>query len=123
MKKTLYLFILIFLLYSCDGIYDYTYIVSNETNFTIQIDVKTKTWEIIDSTFFVEKNRTDTLFIVDHGVEGGNGPHFNHLFEDIDSFIVSIGDTIFSKRNFIEDDEWTYSDGVYSTLITEEEFE
>jgi hypothetical protein len=120
MKKFIQLFLLVVIMVACDYAYDYSYKVTNDCDKPIMVKVKTFR---IDSTFEINQKKTKVLFIKDHGVESANGPHFRDVNKDLESFRVSKGDSIFSKRYFLKNEAWIFSDGEYSTTITENEFE
>ncbi len=124
LKRFIYTFLILFFIVSCDCMYDYTYEVTNNSDSNIKIDltIDYKTFKL-DSVFNVNQNETKKLFITDHFIEGCNGPYFLDVSFDLDKFIVSKNDTIFSKKNYLENSSWQYANGFYRTTITNEEFQ
>lgn len=123
MKIHLYsLFFLLLFLFSCDCTYDYEYIIENQTNSTIKIKWDAKFADFpIDSTEIVE-GTSQTFYRTSHGVEPCyDGPFFTEVTVDFNSLSIQ-KDSLFSNRDYLESDQWTYSDGVYFTIITEKEF-
>ena len=115
------LFILGFLLImsGCEYAYDYSYTVTNKSDGQIKVYVKTFR---IDSTFSIPKDSTKLLFIKDHGIEGSKGPYFRNVTDDLESFVVTKGDTLKSMRDYLKNDAWTFKNGDYSTTVTNDEF-
>jgi hypothetical protein len=109
----------ILFLTSCEYSYDYSYKITNETESQIKVYVKTFR---IDSTFQISKDSTSILFVKDHGIEGSKGPYFDDVTVDLDSLTVTKDDAIRSTRNYLENDAWTFKEGVYSTTVTDDEF-
>jgi hypothetical protein len=103
----------------CDYAYDYSYTVTNKSDSQINVYVKTIS---IDSTFSIAKDSTKKLFIGHHGAEGSKGPYFDNVTVDLDSFKVTKNDTIMSTRDYLKNDAWTFTNGDYSTTVTNDEF-
>ena len=112
-------FVLLFT--SCEYGYDYSYRVTNMTDTLINVYAKTF---LIDSTFIIPKDSTKVLLVTNHGIEGSRGPYFSDVNVDLDIFIIKKNDIITSKRDYLKNDAWSFNDndGVYSTIVTNEEF-
>lgn len=114
-------FSLIFLsLISCvDYSYNYTYKVTNLSGSGIKIDLKTT--EGIDSTYSIDNNEIRILFITNHGLEGPDGPHFTDVSTDLEELIITKNEIV-SKKNYLDNLSWEFSDGTYHSIVTNEEF-
>ena len=119
MKTIIWTIGLLLLLTSCDYEWPYSYIVTNSTDTTIKVYVKTFD---IDSIFIIKKDSIKTLFHLNHGIEGSKGPYFRDVNKDLNKFEIIKNDTIKSKRNYLKNDAWTFNDGRYSTTVTNDEF-
>jgi hypothetical protein len=119
MKNRFVIFGLMLLMVSCDYLYDYSYTVTNKTD--AQISVYVETFEI-DSTFIISKDSTKILFITSHGIEGAKGPYFDNVDVDLKSFTITKNDTLKSKRDYLDNASWTFSNGNYYTDVSNDEF-
>ncbi len=119
LKKFIYITLILIFIVSCDYMYDYTYEVTNNSDSNIKIKLKTFN---LDSVFNVNQNEIKILFITHHQVEGSDGPYFKDVSFDLANFIVSKNDTIFSKKDYLNNSSWQYDNGFYRTTITNEEF-
>lgn len=121
MKKDLLIpFICLFAFFSCDHTYKYTYEVTNESDSEVRIDLESSRF---DSSYLVSTNETIILFVTEHGVEASNGPYFKDVAYDLDEFIVTKDRTLISKKDYLDNSSWIYSDGWYRATVTNEEFE
>lgn len=108
------------LLTCCDYGYDYTYKVTNDSDFDVKIELETFRF---DSTYFILAHERKTLFTKSHGAEGSKGPYYDDVANDLYKFVLTKNDTIFSTRDYLENAAWEYNDGLYHATIESEEFE
>ena len=113
------LIVIIFLLSSCDAVYNYTYQVTNKTNSEIEIELKTFQ---IDTIYTIEKNVTKILFVTDHGVERPKCPYYRDVSYDLKKFNVMKNDTIISSKNYLDSASWSFNNGIYNAIIEPDEF-
>jgi hypothetical protein len=118
-KKITFLILLLSgLLISCEYSYTYSYSVTNSSDTTV--DVRLKTYKV-DSVFKLTKDETRILYRTDHGIQSSRGPHFSDVKEDLKIFTVSKGQ-VQSRRDYLKNSNWNFEKGVYSTVITDDEF-
>ncbi|MEO7047921.1 MAG: hypothetical protein ABI091_21665 [Ferruginibacter sp.] len=117
-KITILILLSVGLLTSCEYAYTYSYSVTNSSDTTIDIKVKTLR---VDSVFKVTKDETKILFMKEHGIEGAKGPYPRDVNKDLNIFTVTKGQAQ-SKRDYLKNINWTFEKGVYSTIITNDEF-
>jgi hypothetical protein len=118
MNKLLVFLSTVLLLTSCEYSYNYSYTVSNRTDTTIAIHIKTYR---IDTLYKVLKDSNEIVYMDSHGIEGSKGPYFQNVSMDLDSFTVT-KNGITSIRNYLENNNWGFENGDYKTTITNGEF-
>ena len=106
------------LLTSCEYGYTYSYSVTNSCDTTVDIHLKTYK---IDSVFKLTKDETKILYMTDHGVQSSKGPYFSDVNQDLKIFTVTKGQ-VQSNRDYLKNDNWSFEKGVYSAIITNDEF-
>ena len=106
---------------ACDCAYDYTYSVANESSSTIHIK-----WQqdgMAADSMDVPPNRMLRLFETIHGIEPC---HEGHIFQDVDVMLVSISitkdDSIATKLDFRENEQWEYEEGRYRAVVSDDSF-
>ncbi len=117
-KMTFLILLSVGLLTSCEYAYTYSYSVTNLSDSTINIKVKTFR---VDSVFKVTKDETKILFMTEHGIEGPKGPYPRDVNKDLEIVIVTKGQ-LQSNRDYLKNNNWSFEKGVYSTIITNAEF-
>jgi hypothetical protein len=104
---------------SCEYTYPYSYSITNSCDTTIVIHIKTYR---IDSIYYLTTNTKRKLYITTHRVEGARGPYSGgSVNNDLSLFIVA-KKGVSSKRDFLKNENWSYSNGNYYTTITNAEF-
>jgi hypothetical protein len=106
------------LLVSCEYAFTYSYSVTNSSDTTVDVRIKTNK---IDSVFDLTKDETKIVYMTDHGTQSSKGPHFRDVKEDLKIFTVSKGQAQ-SRRDYLKNSNWNFEKGVYSTVITDDEF-
>ena len=119
LRATLLLLVIISLS-ACDFFYMYAYQATNATDVEMKIRVKTF---YIDSVYTVAANETKELFTTIRGPEGMGGPFFREVSFDLYVFEVMKDVTVVSSKNYLDNSYWHYDDGLYSTVITDDEFD
>jgi hypothetical protein len=104
---------------SCECWHDYPYIVRNTTPW--EITVRYTSYYNTDSVM-IGGGEEDTVFISGQGPERCNGPYEHDVTDDLGSFSLSVGDSLFSRRNFLDNDTWFYHDGTYRTYVAGSDF-
>jgi hypothetical protein len=125
MKKLIGLFVL-FYFTSCDPVYEYTYEVTNSANAEISIYLKRNHYSTLEDkveVFFIGRNETKIVLTSTHGVEPPDGPFFDDVTHDLDSFEVVKNTTEISNRDYLDNSSWSYENGQYSTTVTNDEFD
>jgi hypothetical protein len=59
--------------------------------------------------------------MTEHGVQSSKGPYFSDVKEDLKIFTVTKGQSQ-SRRDYLKNNNWDFKKGVYSTIITDDEF-
>ncbi len=111
----------LFLLTSCDCLYNYEYKIENRSSKSIHIS-----WDLsygLDSSISIESGKSAILFTIDHGIERcRKGP----FFEDVNKKLIEVNvvntDTLTSKLDYTHNDQWSYNDGKYIAIVKDDEF-
>lgn len=117
-KLVIPLLISLGLLTSCEYTYHYSYTVTNSTDTTISIHIKTYK---ADSVYTLPKDIKKTIYMTDHGIEGSKGPYFKDVNKDLNIFMVMKGQ-LNSRRNYLTNESWTFDKGNYRTTIINSDF-
>lgn len=104
---------------SCEYSYDYSYTITNKSDDTIKVTIKTNE---MDSTIKIGLDESKVLFVTDHGVEGSEGPYFRDVLMDLDVCLVQKADTLKSKHDYLENDSWSFHQGDYSAIVNNKDF-
>jgi hypothetical protein len=109
---------------ACDPVYDYTYRITNNSGTEVEVYLKVRNTVYLnrDSTYTVDGGETKTLLVVSHGVEPKGGP----FYEDVDLTLEQLTvkrNQVYSHKNYLDSAAWDYSGGIYTAVVTEEEFE
>ncbi len=106
-------------LVSCSWEYSHSYQVTNSSDSTIHVRVVSR--YKTDSTFQIAVNETKTVLVTVHNGDK-SGPVFVDVGVDLDQMQIS-QDTFRSQRNYLNNASWTFKEGVYSTSVTQPEFQ
>jgi hypothetical protein len=113
------------LLSACDCAYDYTYNVENQSSTTIKVrweETGFTSGSLIDSTT-ISPGSTVTIFSPDHGIEPcRTGPFFREVTSDLTSIRITKDDSIETKIDFMESDNWLYEEGLYKAVVADSSF-
>jgi hypothetical protein len=114
-----YFLFVITIIWSCDGLYYYEYEVTNDSSLKVTVKFEhnegSGIWDI-------GIGNTQKIFTIDHGIEGGNGPHFSGISEDIFKFEVKNSEGKISNRDYLQDESWEFYKGKYMTTVSDDEF-
>jgi hypothetical protein len=124
-KKLLLFPLIVFLLSSCDCVYNYTYEVENQSSSTIKVK-----WEASDfvgmgplDSLEIEPGNTSALFSTGHGIEPcRTGPFFRDVNQMFIAITITKDDTIVSKLDFLENAQWNFDDGLYTAAVADSAF-
>lgn len=108
---------------SCEHGYSYNYILTNKTDTTISVYIKTF-YE--DTTFIFLPEETREIYSTFHGMEGNGGPFLSEVKLDLDSIIVKKGKKKSLKDyrktkawEFIKNDKYRAE---YKSVVTNSDF-
>lgn len=103
----------------CDPVFEYSYEVTNHSHDEIRV-----TWrhEGRDSAVTVAPNQSLLMYQTDHGIETGDGPHFESLRKTFDTLYITRLDGSPTKRNYLEDSLWEFNNGLYRAEVSNEDF-
>lgn len=116
--KLLLSVISVFWLASCEYSYPYRYTLTNSTDTSISVHIKSYR---LDSIYQVYRGEKIIIYETDHGIEGSKGPYFQDVTKDLTQFTVKKGVKI-SSRNYLQNSSWFFEKGEYSCNITNAEF-
>ncbi len=111
---------LLFFSASCTYPYDYTYQVTNQSDADITV-----VYEVSygDYTKTIKRDSTAVILETNHGGEDAGGPYFDDVNKDLHAMKVYQYDTLLSHRDYLRNESWTYNNGLYSTTVTDSEFD
>ena len=118
MKKLIIIICTMFIVTSCDYCYIYRYVITNDTESCIVVDLETYNESV---KYVIEKHETKIIFETTHGVQGSGGPFFKDVSFDLEKCVVSSNDTI-SNKNYLHNSSWIFVNGKYETIVTDDEF-
>lgn len=109
---------------SCDYGYRYTYEVTNNTDTTIEVHLRTR-YLRGDSVVALPAMARQVVYETSHGVEGRTGPYYRKVAVDLDSFyIIKRQDT--ATPDYLRDSCWKFTksgpNGIYATEVTNGNF-
>ncbi len=122
MKKIL-VSVCVVCLTSCDHYYDYEYMVENLSDSTIIVELYAENDPVLDTIYQIPTGQSLLIYECTHGNEGSDGPFFDEVSKDLTELTVKINDTLLSNRNYLENENWTFVEGLYSTTVTNKEFD
>ncbi|HEY5462636.1 MAG TPA: hypothetical protein VIJ95_05210 [Hanamia sp.] len=117
-------FVLVLITFSsCEQGYSYNYILTNNTDTTITVFIKTFSQ---DTTFTFLPRETKNIFSTFHGMEGFGGPFESEVKFDLDRIIIKKGKKI-SLKDYRKTESWKFikkdkSIAEYKSIITNSEF-
>jgi hypothetical protein len=113
---------LIIFLFGCEYGYDYSYLVINRAGSDIRIHFSTFRE---DSVMMIPADSSRVIILFSHGIEGPKGPYIADKKVDLDTFEVTIGDSLHTNKNYLDNHSWRFDsgNGRYSAIVTMEEFE
>lgn len=108
---------------SCEQGYSYNYILTNNTDTTITVFIKTFSQ---DTTFTFLPGETKNIFSTFHGMEGSGGPFLSEVKFDLDKIIIKKGERI-SLKDYLKTKSWKFikKDKIkaeYKSIVTDSEF-
>lgn len=121
--KRIFLIVLCIIFSSCDYYYSYEYIVQNDSSSQITVELFAQYHPILDTVYRIESNQSLQIYETIHGNEGAGGPFFDDVSKDLTRLVIKKNDTLISNRDFIQNSNWLFTEGMYLTIITDIEFE
>ena len=126
MKPWYLKFIFAFLLMafnSCEHGYSYNYIITNATETTIAVYIKTFSQ---DTTFTFLPGQTKNIYSTFHGMEGIGGPFLSQVKFDLDSIAIKKGKSI-GFRDYRSNKSWKFDKkdkikAEYKLIVTDSDF-
>lgn len=112
------------ILYSCDTVFEYPYVITNNADTVIAVHYHAVTYNE-DTIVYVEKDSTK-LLVTAIWIGGGKQPKFRDVNEHLTSFTVT-KNGMNSNRDYLKNDAWIFTvlnnyQGKYNTTVTNAEF-
>lgn len=118
--STLILILFSLIISACSYSYTYSFELINKASYTVKVDFETND---IDTTYTIDANQSKVILISPGGREGRGGPFYSDVNTFITSLTIGMNDSLYSTKNYLDNNSWDYNEGYYSAVITDSEFQ
>ena len=103
---------------SCSCLWDYEYIVKNDSSYDLAFFIRSSR----DSAVVSLRPSDEFTFTTTHGVEAGGCPYFTEVQFTLDSVSMINENKDRFMRDLFSDETWKYEAGVYVLTATDKDF-